>query len=223
MEKELTSGVVYGELINPFPSLPTFPDVEMMHAQSHQGLTQHYQQHQQHQQHQRANEDQTSLTKMVSPGHTPHQQWVASQQATNISDFMPQTSISPVELLVTYSNTGQGAAGFANVTAGRVFHPAPMPALHQIYSSPNGKSSMSLNGDPTQKKMEDIFKKIPAISPMAKDGKQVIIGFYLINSNYQVISFIICISIVAWVVLHRFEGISRSRVSLLPGCWNSVW
>ena len=176
IEKELTAGVVYDKPINPFPSLPTPPDVEVMHTQSHRALSQHHHHHQQQQhQHQTASEDQTSMAKMVSPGHTPHQQWAAAQQTTNISYFMPQTSISPGESLVTYSNTGQGVAGLANVTARRVVPPAQMPALHQIYSSPHGNNSMSLSGEPAPSNMEDMLKKMPAIPALVKDGKQVIL------------------------------------------------
>ena len=219
MERELTSGVVYDELINPFPSLLTYPDVDIMQPQSHQCFFQH---HQDQQQDQRASEDQTSMTKMVSPGGTPQQQWAANQQNTNIFDFIPQTSISPVESLETYSNTGQ-EAGLANVAARRIVLPPLIPAFDQIYSSPNGESSMSLSGDPRPIHMEDILKKIPTTPAVEKDGKQVIICINFKNSNFHVIPFINCVSIVALVVLHRFEDISHSRVCFLPGCWSSVW
>ena len=169
MEKELTSEVVYDELINPFPSLPTSPYVKMIQPQSHQGLFQH---HQDNQQLQRASEDQTSMIKMISPGSTPQQQWAAAQQTTDIFYFT-QTSISPLEI---YSNPGPRAELFS-VAARRIVLPPLIPVLHQIYSSSNGESSMDLSGDPMPRNMGDILKKIPITLAVEKDGKQVII-FY---------------------------------------------
>ena len=93
--------------------------------------------------------------------HTPHQQWAAAQRSANLSYFMSQTFGPPGE-------------------PRRVVPPAPMPALHQIYSSPQGNSSMSLSGEPTTRPMEPV----PAIPALMKDGKQVIINFYLINFNF---------------------------------------
>ena len=166
IQRERTAGFVYDQPINPFLPLPNPTDVEVMHTQSYQGLSQH---HNHHQQHQVASGEQISMAEMVYQGHIPHQQWADAQQKSNIPYFMPQTSISHGESLVTYSKTGQGA-GLANVTARKVIPPTPIPALHQIYSSPHGNSSMSLSGELSISDVEDV-SKMPLVPAPVKDGK----------------------------------------------------
>ena len=169
MENKMAAGIFYRQPINPYLPLPNPPDVDVIRTQSYPGLFQH---HNQHHQHQVASGQQISMAEVNSPGHTPHQQCAAAMQTSNFPYFMPQNSISSGKSSVTYSNTGHGA-GLANVRANRVVPPAPMPALHQIYSSPHGNSSMSLTGDPMPSNTEDLWK-MPTILGLVKDGKQVI-------------------------------------------------
>ena len=100
--------------------------------------------------------------------------------------------------------------------------PPDMEVKHQIYSSPHGNSSMSLSGELTLSDLEGILK-VPAIPAPVKDGKQVIISHYLINTIFQVIIFIIYVCIDACAFLHRIEDISCSRGCLLPECWTHEW
>lgn len=155
IEHDLPVSAGLDKPVNPFPSLPTPPDVE-----SH-SRCEPQQQH-------AVDDLQASVTKMISPTFSGQQQW-AAHQAANIC-FLPQTAASCGTQLVPYSTT-------ASVGARRGCPPAPVPALQQMCYSAAAVSNPVAFNDPrcgmssNTALMGEMFKKIPNMPALVKDGK----------------------------------------------------
>ena len=223
MENEVPASVGYDKPINPFPSLPTPPDVEVQHTPISQAMTQHQQQCA------NGEELQTSIGKM-SISH----QWAAAaaaQQTANISYFMPQASVSPGGQLMTYSNTTGAGLG---LTARRGCPPATVPALHQMYSASLTNSSMPLSSESSTtinnvaSMVGDVLKKMPAVPALVKDGEWgnhipcSCFGDWWLSSKWLILYYIFYF-VIALGRLLRCEDISTSWICLLHGPWNNVW
>ncbi len=146
------------KLTNPFPSLPTPPDMDSLH-QHNRGVPQL----------QRCESDDlhNSMAKMILPNSSGSQQQWSAQQTANIC-FIPPAAAPCGTHLVPYSGHNGCSAGVRRGCT---------PGLQQMcYSAAvsNPFNDQRYVGSSNTAMMGDMLKKIPSMPSLVKDGKDIV-------------------------------------------------